>query len=102
MLIVLDALGVIFRTHDDRSGHLTRFVADKGVIHTEAEQQAFIDRYFACTRGELRTAELWQSCGLDPLGLDEEYVEEFVTTTGLVEFVEGNAIPPPQDRLPHQ
>ena len=53
MLIVLDALGVLFRTGDHRSGHLTRFVTAKRAIPTEAAKDAFIARYFACTRGEL-------------------------------------------------
>ena len=87
MLIVLDALGVIFRTRDGWSGHLTRFVAAKGGTRAADERDEFVAQYFACTRGELSTADLWQWCGLDPAGLDQEYVDFFVTTPGLVEFV---------------
>jgi hypothetical protein len=38
MLIVLDALGVIFRTRDGWSGHLTRFVAAKGCARAVDER----------------------------------------------------------------
>ncbi len=87
MLVVLDALGVIFRTRDDRSGHLSRFVAGKGSDRAVAERDAFVEKYFSCTRGECATTDLWSWCGLDPAGLDEEYVAFYVTTPGLYEFI---------------
>jgi hypothetical protein len=60
------------------------------VDHSQGdERDDFVGQYFACTRGELSTADLWQWCGLDPAGLDQEYVDFFVTTPGIVEFVSG-------------
>jgi hypothetical protein len=47
VLIVLDSLGVIFRTRDGWPAHLTRFVAAKGGVRAESERDRFVANYFA-------------------------------------------------------
>lgn len=88
VLVVLDAMGVLFRTPDGWSGYLSRFVASLGATRAETERDAFVERYFEVTVGALSTAQFWEWCGLDPDGLDDRYISWYVLTSGLTEFLD--------------
>ncbi len=85
-LVILDAMGVIYRNADDVEELLIPFVQDHGGVGPD-EVRALYQR---ASLGELSSAELWEAAGLegDPGELDRSYLSQFRMTGGLLAFLD--------------
>lgn len=81
--IVLDAMGVIYRSGDDVAELLVPFVAARGGTADAAE---VLRVYRAASLGALSAAELWRALGLDP-EVEEEYLAQHALAPGVLELL---------------
>ena len=88
MIVVLDAMGVMYRTPEGWSGNLSSFVDSLGATRARDKRDEFVSKYYEVTKGICSTEELWCWCGLEPAGLDERYASGYVTNPGLRQFVD--------------
>ncbi|EPH06220.1 HAD hydrolase, family IA [Propionibacterium sp. oral taxon 192 str. F0372] len=83
-ILVLDAMGVIYRSADDVAELLIPFVRAKDCILSAAEIKR---HYRAASLGRMTSDELWLACGL-PQGLDEEYCQRHELMPGITDLVQ--------------
>jgi putative hydrolase of the HAD superfamily len=82
-VVVLDAMGVIYRSGDDVAELLVPFVLKHGTVHDALD----IERtYVLASRGEIPSRELWQRLGVDP-ELEDKYLAQHALMDGLVELL---------------
>ena len=86
-LVVLDAMGVIYRHGDDVGELLIPFIEDHG---GRATPDQIRNLYRQASLGQLTTSELWAGAGVegDPAALDREYLAQFRMTGGLLAFLD--------------
>ena len=81
-VIVLDAMGVMYRAGDDVAELLVPYVAAHGGASAERVEAA----YLRASRGELGAAELWRSIGLDETH-EDPYLLRHEINPGLLPFL---------------
>lgn len=86
-MVVLDAMGVLYRDGDDVETLLIPFVREHGGIDDE---QAIRARYVDASLGRHTTSELWSLLGVpgDPDELDRSYTQRFELNAGVHEFLD--------------
>jgi putative hydrolase of the HAD superfamily len=83
-VVVLDAMGVIYRSGDDEGELLVPFVQKHGTVHDVLE----IERvYTRASRGEMPARELWRRLGVDP-AMEDAYLAQHALMDGAVELVD--------------
>lgn len=83
-VLVLDAMGVIYRSADDVAELLIPFVRAKGCRLSSAKIEK---HYRAASLGLMTSEELWLACGL-PQGLDEEYCQKHELMPGIKDLIQ--------------
>ena len=83
-VIVLDAMGVIFRTQDDVAELLVPFVEQQGSRAGASEVAAL---YEQASLGHLEADAFWRALGLDP-SVEEDYLAGHDLNEGLHLFLE--------------
>jgi HAD superfamily hydrolase (TIGR01509 family) len=83
-ILVLDAMGVIYSVGNDDRDLLCPFVEEKGGTKDVSKIQML---YHAASLGNISSAELWETVGLDS-GLEDEYLQRYELTNGLTDFLE--------------
>ena len=83
-VIVLDAMGVIYRARDDVAELLVPFVEQKGAPATAREVAAL---YEQASLGHLDADAFWRALGLDP-SLEDDYLAGHGLNDGLLPFLE--------------
>ena len=92
-VLVLDAMGVIYRSADDVAELLVPFVRE----HGSSRDTAYITREYRCSSlGRMSSAELWQNLGVSPT-LEDEYLAGHSLSPGFREFLQ--AVLPHVDSL---
>jgi putative hydrolase of the HAD superfamily len=81
-VVVLDAMGVLYRHGNVVSGVLIPYLRDHGCTQTEAEIRRL---YRRCTLGQLSTEEFWAALGVGLSASDVEYCRRHQLTAGTVE-----------------
>lgn len=81
-VLLLDAMGVIYRIGDDVKEILIPFVGEKGG-DVAAVEKAYVD----ASLGRLSPEAFWRSVGLDP-SLEDDYLERLELSPGLMDFLE--------------
>src|SRR5690242_6497161 len=81
-VLLLDAMGVIYRIGEDVKEILIPFVSEKGGDVTAVEK-AYVD----ASLGRLSPASFWRSVGLDP-SLEDDYLARLELCAGLMDFLE--------------
>ena len=86
-VVVLDAMGVLYREADDVTASLIPFVREHRGID---DPQAIRARYVDASLGRHTSAELWSLLGVagDPSELDRSYVERFALRDGVHQFLD--------------
>ncbi len=86
-LVVLDAMGVIYRHADDVEELLIPFIEDNGGTATPDQIR---NLYRQASLGQLTSTELWAGAGVegDPATLDRAYLAQFRMTGGLLAFLD--------------
>ncbi|MFN0093066.1 MAG: HAD family hydrolase [Acidimicrobiales bacterium] len=85
-VVVVNAMGVLFRPSDPRREVLVPFAAEFGSRLGESE---LAEAHLARTLGLVSSAEFWDRLGIsgDPRVLDDAYVRRFRLSEGAVEFL---------------
>jgi putative hydrolase of the HAD superfamily len=86
-VVVLDAMGVLYREADDVESILIPFVREHGGVD---DPLAIRGRYGDASLGRHTTRELWSLLGVagDAAQLDRDYVERFELSAGVHEFLD--------------
>jgi len=84
MVLVLDAMGVIYSVGDDVRYLLCPFIAEKGGTEDVPRIEQL---YRAASLGSISAAEFWRSIGVSPT-LDDEYLRRHQLSPGLIDFLE--------------
>lgn len=86
-MVVLDAMGVLYRDADDVEALLIPFVSEHGGLDDPLVIRA---RYVDATLGRHTTSELWSLLGVpgDAAALDRAYIERFELSDGVHEFLD--------------
>lgn len=86
-VLVLDAMGVLYRDADDVEALLIPFVREHGGID---DAQAIRAHYIDATLGRHTTGELWSLLGVegDPAALDRAYTQRFELSDGVPELLD--------------
>jgi putative hydrolase of the HAD superfamily len=86
-MVVLAAMGVLYRNDDDVDALLIPFVREHGGID---DPQAIRARYVDASLGRHTTSELWSLLGVrgDPAELDRSYIQRFELSDGVHEFLD--------------
>ena len=83
-VLVLDAMGVIYRSADDVTELLVPFVRQ----HGGSRDAKYITReYRSSSLGRMSSAELWQNLGVSPT-LEDEYLASHSLSPGFREFLQ--------------
>jgi FMN phosphatase YigB (HAD superfamily) len=82
--LVLDAMGVIFADADDVTALLHPYAIARG---GRADFDVVHEYYMLASDGDLTPEELWRGIGLSP-DVEDDYLEEFRLTDGVIEFLE--------------
>ncbi len=82
-ILLLDAMGVIYRVGDDIPELLVPFVRQHGGIE---DADAIQEIYRQASLGQLGSRELWRRVGVDP-SLEDEYLARFELSPGLFELL---------------
>jgi putative hydrolase of the HAD superfamily len=83
-VLVLDAMGVIYRSADDVSELLVPFVRE----HGGSRDTEYITREYRCSGlGRMSSTELWQNLGVSPT-LEDEYLARYSLSPGFREFLQ--------------
>lgn len=95
VIVVLDAMGVIYQPGADVDDLLVPFVRERGCTQPQDE---IVSLYDEASRGLLTTRELWSSLGVsgDSAMLDSQLVARYTITDGLYDFLhwcQGAGIP---------
>ncbi|WP_433004932.1 HAD family hydrolase [Kribbella sp. CA-294648] len=83
--VVLDAMGVLYRHGNVVKNLLAPYLRSKGCQESPA---TILATYHACTRGEIKTAELWDILGVPDTASDAEYCTAHETTPGLIPLLD--------------
>jgi FMN phosphatase YigB (HAD superfamily) len=83
IVLVLDAMGVIYQAADDVAELLVPFVAEHGGTRDEKKIN---DVYDEASRGKITADELWKKLGVDP-GLEDQFLARHRLTDGLIDFL---------------
>ena len=83
-IIVLDAMGVIYRARDDVAELLVPFVAQQG---SGAGPGKVATLYEQASLGHLEADAFWRALGLDP-GVEDDYLSGHGLNDGLLPFLE--------------
>jgi putative hydrolase of the HAD superfamily len=86
-VLVLDAMGVIYRVGDDVADLLVPFIREKGGIDDDAQIEA---AYLKASLGEIDAAEFWRRVHVSP-DLEDEYLMTLELSDELLEFLEAAA-----------
>jgi putative hydrolase of the HAD superfamily len=86
-VVVLDAMGVIYRYPDDVGSLLIPFIESMGAY---ADRSVVEPLYLECSRGRFTSAELWRTLSVsgDPDDLDNRYLAGHELTDGLLQFLD--------------
>jgi putative hydrolase of the HAD superfamily len=86
-MVVVDAMGVLYREADDVEALLIPFVRERGGID---DPLAIRGRYVDASLGRHTTTELWSLLGVpgDAEELDRSYTERFGLSDGVYEFLD--------------
>ena len=82
--LVLDAMGVIYRTGDDVAELLVPFIAEKNGMRAV---DVINKHYLSASLGEMSANEFWLAVGLTP-AVENEYLLRHRLMPGLLEFIE--------------
>ncbi len=83
-MIVLDAMGVIFRVADDVQELLIPFIRKHNLsVSADVIQQ----RYYQCSLGLLSSEAFWKSFGLPKEELEDDYLRGHRLTPGTLDFL---------------
>ncbi len=80
--LVLDAMGVIYRSCDDVEEILIPYLRDRGCRLGDAEIGSL---YLEASLGRRSSAEFWAACRVD--GVDAEYISRHTLSVGLFELL---------------
>lgn len=83
-ILLLDAMGVIYRVGDDVPDLLVPFIRDQGGIDDSATIEAI---YRDASLGRFDASEFWRRVGVSPQ-LEDEYLARFELSPGLLELLE--------------
>lgn len=81
--LVLDAMGVIYKSADDVVELLIPFISAHG---GQSDAQIVDDAYMRASLGQITAREFWLEMNVDP-ALEDEYLSEHVLNEGLMEFL---------------
>ncbi len=81
--LVLDAMGVIFRSADDVAELLIPFVAENSTEHDEKAVQA---AYLEASLGQIDADDFWVRLGIDPV-LEDEFLARHSLRPGVIELL---------------
>lgn len=84
-VVVLDAMGVLYRDGDEVTRLLVPYLRDKGCAETPDAIRA---TYHSCSRGEFGTHSLWARLGMSGVASDVEYCGTHRLTPGVVPALE--------------
>ena len=82
--LVLDAMGVIFKSADDVAELLIPFIAEKSAACDEAIIQA---AYLEASLGTISPDEFWNQVGV-PANLEDEFLSRHSLNTGVIELLD--------------
>lgn len=82
--LVLDAMGVIFKSADDVAELLIPFIAEKSGSHNEAAIQA---AYLEVSLGTIEADEFWNRVGV-AAELEDEFLSRHSLNTGVIELLD--------------
>jgi len=82
-ILVLDAMGVLYKAGDDVAELLVPFVVAK---HGTDSVQEIEDAYLHASCGQMTSRDFWLGVGVDPQ-LEDEYLEGHCLSDGLLEFL---------------
>lgn len=83
-VLVLDAMGVIYRSGDDVVELLIPFIRTHG--RRSASDEEISDAYRQASFGRLSSCDFWIGLGCDPLD-EDEYLAQHGLQTGLLQFL---------------
>jgi len=83
MIVVLDAMGVIYKNGDDVGELLVPFVQQ----HSDVDTQYIEKEYLRASLGEISSNEFWENMGLSS-ELESEYISLFTLNPGVNIFLE--------------
>ncbi len=85
-VVALDGMGVLYRQGDDINQLLVPFVRERG---SEVTHDKIVARARTMSLGRITPAEFWVSVGVDgdPNRLDDEYLNLFQLSPGVVKFL---------------
>jgi putative hydrolase of the HAD superfamily len=84
IVLVLDAMGVIYESADDVAELLVPFISENGGISDVARIQR---EYIDASLGRIDTASFWKNVGVPPT-LEDRYLERHRLTANLNEFLQ--------------
>lgn len=84
MILVLDAMGVIYTTGDDVGDLLVPFIRENGNNHDETY---ISERYQLASLGQITAPQFWLDVGLDP-ALEDSYLNGHSLQENLYKFLE--------------
>ena len=82
-ILVLDAMGVIYRSCDDVEELLVPFIREKG---SNIDKKTIEDLYTRASLGEFSSEEFWAKVGVD-YNLEDEYLDRHQPSVGLLDFL---------------
>ena len=85
-LVVLNPLGVLFESADDRAGLLASFAAERG---SEMDGEEVGQLHRDAVLGRITPGELWTGLGLqdDPAELTEAFLDQYTVRSGARDFL---------------
>ena len=83
MIVVLDAMGVIYSVGDDVRDLLCPFIEEKGGI---TDFSKIWDLYHSASLGKMPASEFWKAVGVSS-ELEDEYLRRHELTDGLIDFL---------------
>ena len=88
IVLVLDAMGVIFSVGDDVADLLVPFIHER---NGESDRQKIELLYREASLGRVSAGDFWQAVGLDPT-VEDDYLDRHRLTPGALDFLRA---PPP-------
>ena len=82
-ILVLDAMGVIYKSCDDVEELLVPFIREKG---SKIDKKFIEDLYTRASLGEFSSEEFWAKVGVD-YNLEDEYLDRHQLSVGLLDFL---------------
>lgn len=82
-ILVLDAMGVIYRSCDDVAELLIPYVKERNI---EATDDSIRDAYIRCSLGEMPASKFWSDLNVNGK-FEDEYLHKHHLTDGLIEWL---------------